>query len=354
MTLSHLFRQDVVDSPGYGVAHVENAIKLNQNESPWDLPIELKVAITEKLIKTDFNRYPLADPLVLKKKLAKTLHVMADQIALANGSNVLIQALVNATSFRNKGKVLVLDPSFAVYSMQAELFGCQVIRVPLGENFLLSHDAVIAAIKKENPTLIFIANPNAPTGNLFAKESLYKIVKAAQCLTVIDEAYYPYSNETLIDWLSEFQHLLILRTLSKAFALAGVRFGYAIADTEIIFQIEKVLLPFCLSSIACAIAGEALDHSGYVKDYTKIVLKERRKLFDELQKFKTLTAFPSDANFILFRVEDSIRVAKELKHRNVLVRDVGDGKRLKNCLRVSVGTPEENRTFLLALREVVA
>jgi histidinol-phosphate aminotransferase len=353
MTTSHLFRKDVLSAKAYVVPHVEDAVKLNQNESPWDLPIQLKVAITEKLIKTDFNRYPLAEPLQLKKKIAKHDKVLTDQIAVSNGSNVLIQAIVNATSLKPRGKVMVLDPTFVVYAHQAEVFGIPVVKVPLGENFALSHEAVIAAIRKEAPSVLFISNPNAPTGNLFAKESLYKIVKAAPCLTVIDEAYYPFSNESLVDWLADFPHLVILRTLSKAFALAGVRVGYAIGEPDVIAQIEKVMMPFCLSTIACVIAMEVLDHADFVAGYVKDVLKQRRKLFDEMQQIAGVTAFPSDTNFILFRSERAAEIVRELKTRGLLVRDVNDGNRLKDCLRVSVGTPEENQEFLKALKEIV-
>lgn len=348
-----LFRKDILAATVYSVAHVADAAKLNQNESPWDVPLSLKVAITERLIKTDFNRYPLAEPLQLKKKIAKRDNVLTDQIAIANGSNVLIQAIVNATSLKPKGKVLVIDPTFVVYAHQAATFGIPVVKVPLGENFSLSHEAVIAAIKKESPSVIFIPNPNAPTGNLFAKDSLYKIVKAANCLTVIDEAYYPFSNETLIDWLADFPHMMILRTLSKAFALAGVRVGYAIGDTEVIMQLEKALMPFCLSTISCVIAGEALDHADYVAGYVKDVLKQRRKLFDEMQQIAGVTAFPSDANFILFRSERAGEILRELKNAGILVRDVSDGGRLENCLRVSVGLPEQNEVFLSVLKTVL-
>lgn len=353
MTTAKLFRQGVLDSPGYGVAHVDGAIKLNQNESPWDLPIELKVAITEKLIKTDFNRYPLADPLVLKKKLAKHNNILTDQIILSPGSNVLIQAIINATSCRPKGKVLVLDPSFIVYQMQAELLSCSVIKVPLNPDFSLPTEAVIAAIKKENPTLIFIANPNAPTGNLFAKENIYKIVKAANCLTVIDEAYFPFCETTLIEWLNEFPHLVILRTLSKAYALAGVRLGYAMADTEVITQLEKVILPFSVANTTCLIAGEVLEHDDFVKKYVKNILVERQRLLGEMQKMTHITAFPSDANYILFRTEDAKNTTRELKERGVLVRDVSDNHLLKNCIRVSIGAPDENTKFINAMKEIL-
>lgn len=353
MTTAKLFRQGVLDSPGYSVAHIDGAIKLNQNESPWDLPLELKVAITEKLIKTDFNRYPLADPLILKKKLAKYNNLLTDQIILAPGSNVLIQAIINATSCRPKGKVLVLDPSFMVYQMQAELLSCAVVKVPLNPDFSLPTDAVIAAIRKENPTLIFIANPNAPTGNLFAKENLYKIVKAANCLTVIDEAYFPFCETTLVDWLNEFPHLLVLRTLSKAYALAGVRLGYAMADTEVITQLEKVIPSFIVSSTACLIAGEVLEHGDYVKKYVKDILAERQRIFAEMQKMTHVMAFPSDANYILFRTDNAKNTVRELKDRGILVRDVSDNHLLKNCIRVSIGTPVENTKFINALKEIL-
>lgn len=353
MTTSHLFRKDVLAATAYSVPHVDNAVKLNQNESPWDLPIPLKVAISERLIKTDFNRYPLAEPTQLKKKLAKHDNVLTDQIVVANGSNVLIQAIINATSLRPKGKVMVLDPTFVVYAHQAEIFGLPVVKVPLGENFTLSHEAVISAMRKESPSVIFIANPNAPTGNLFAKESLYKIVKAANCLTVIDEAYFPFSNETLIEWLADFPHLVILRTLSKAYALAGVRVGYAIGDPDVVSQIEKVMLPFCLSTISCVIAMEVLDQVDFVANTVKDVLKQRRKLFEEMQQIEGVTAFPSDTNFILFRSDRATEIARKLKDKDLLVRNVDDGNRLKNCLRVSVGTHEETAAFLKELKTIL-
>lgn len=329
----------------------EEGIKLNQNESPWDIPVDLKVAITEKLIKTDFNRYPLDDISQFKKILAKQNEVFADQIALANGSPVLLQALIHV--IRPKSKVLILDPSNHLYGEQVKLFGHHVVRVPLSSDFVLSAEAVLSVVKKENPSLILIANPNVPTGNLFPKETLYKIIRTTKCLTVIDETFFPFSGETLCDWLAEFPHLLILRSFSKAYALAGVRLGYLLGDADVIFQIEKVLPFYCVSKIAIVIASEVLHHDDFVDAYVSDILKERRRLFENLQLIHYVSPFPSDTNFILFRVPNSKFVFRELKKRGIFIRDVSDESRLKNCLRVTVGSPEENTEFLQAMKEIM-
>lgn len=352
MSYLNYFRKEVINSSLYKV-NPEKGIKLNQNESPWDIPTELKVQITEKIIKTDLNRYPLAEVIQLKKKIAKKNDVLADQVVISNGSNVLLQGFVNATSHKHRGKVLILDPSFGVYEHQAELFGNKVIKIPLTEKFAIPIEKVLQAIKKENPTLILIANPNAPTGNLFDRESLYRIVKAAKCITVIDEAYFPFSDETVIDWIQDFPHLFVLRTFSKAFAMAGVRLGYAIGDSEMVYQLEKALMPFSVSKLTCLVGDVILDHVDYVQDYVKKIVKERNRVFSELQKLPQIHPFPSDSNYILIRFEDSNHVFKQLLHEGVILRNVADDNLLQNCLRFSIGTPEENDRCLEVLKKIL-
>lgn len=346
-----VFRPEVEAARAYGIVKSESGIKLDQNESPWDLPVSLKVAITEKLIKTDFNRYPLEDVIEFKKQLARLNGVFADQVVMSNGSNVLIQALT--LLIKPKSKVLIMEPTFPVYRMQAELMGHKVVSVPLCGEFRLQLDLILAAIKKENPALIFIANPNAPTGNLFARERLYKITKAASCPVVIDEAYYPFSGETLVEWLSEFPHLVILRTLSKAWGLAGVRVGYAMGDADVMFQLGKVLMPFCLSRLAIAVASEVLNHPEIVAENVRRIVAERARVFESLQKIEAITPLPTDSNYVTFRSPNSTWLFRELKKRGVIVRDVADGDRLQNSLRVTIGTAEENTAFLRALRDVL-
>lgn len=346
------FRKEILETTAYQIPREkEGTIKLDQNESPWDIPTELKVRITERLIKTDFNRYAINDAIDLKKRIAKMNRVLPDQVVLSEGSNVMIQALVNAAASR--GKVLTTNPCFAVYQKQAEAFGAKFFTVDLYENFTLPVESFLNAIKTHKPNLIFIANPNAPTGNLFDRESLFRIIKAAPCLVVIDEAYYPFSNETLVDWLAEFPNLVILRTFSKAFAMAGVRLGYAIADSDITFQLEKVLMSFRIPATTCAIVDEVLSNTGYVQDYVKKILKERQRMFTQMKMIENITVFASDANFFLFRVADAGRVFKALENKNIIVRNMHNDGPLKGCLRVGVGTPEENDLFLEALKEAV-
>lgn len=349
--MDNFFRKEVLDAPLYTLS-VEKGIKLNQNESPWDLPMSLKVSIIERLVQTDFNRYPLEDPIALKKQLAKYYGVMVDQIVMANGTNVLIQALVNATSHQNK--VLLVDPTFSVYEIQAKLFGNTVIKVPLNDDFSLPVERMIRTIKQEQPSLVFIPNPNAPTGNLFDKQSLHRIISAANCLVVIDEAYYPFSHETVIEWLGEFHNLVILRTFSKAFALAGARFGFALCDSEVSHNLEKVLLPFCVSRLTCAVIEEILKKTKFMDQYVKDLNKERDRLLAQMQEIQQIKVFNSHANYILFKVENASIVFQKLLKQGVIVRNVSDDSFLKDCLRVTVGTADENKAFIKALQKVYA
>ena len=348
---SKLFRSDVQNAPGHSVTHSQDGIKLDQNESPWDIPLELKVAITEEFIKTDFNRYSLDHLIDLKKKLAKENDVLADQIAVANGASMLVQALVNLTP--EKTKVLLFYPGPKIYEEQAILMGRSVVTVNLLQDFSLSAEETIAAIKKYQPGLIFISNPNSPSGNLFAKENLYKVIRQAPCLTVIDECDYPFSGDTLCEWLTEFPHMMILRTFSRAFSMAGIRVGYALADSDVIFQLEKILLPYSLPKTSIMIARMALEHKEYVERNVKDMVKERRFLLDGLQKISYVTPFSSDTNAILFRVPNAKFVLRELKKHKIFVRDVEDENLLKNCLQVTIGLPEENMLFLKAMQEIM-
>lgn len=348
--MERYFRPEVLESTLYSVPGIEG-VKLNQNECPWDIPLDLKVRITERLIRTDWNRYPVDDLVTLQKRLADVYGVDFDQIVVSNGSNTIIQALINVIPV--KSKVLILDPSFVVYEMEARLHGNPLVKVPLSEDFELLPERTLAAIKKERPGLVLIANPNAPTGTLFDKRSLYRIIQTARCPVVIDEAYYPFTQETVIEWLADFKNLVILRTLSKAYALAGVRFGFLIAHREIASGVEKFLMTFRISSITTAIVDEVLSHPGYADEYRARILKERGRLFSRMQTMAGVQVFPSEANFLLFRVNNAGNVHKKLMEEKILVRNVDDGARLKNCLRVAVGAPEENDRFVAALKKIL-
>lgn len=352
MSTSYI-RKEVLAMPGYHVPFEEQVIKLNQNESPWDIPAAVKGKVAERFLAVPLNRYTETEPVALKKKLAQFLGVTPEHLVIANGSNVLVQAIMLATAIGRK--VMTLTPTFSVYRLESQLLANQLLEVPLNADFTLDADRVVAALKGETPQVLFIANPNAPTGNLFDREDLVRIIEAAPCPVVVDEAYFPFSEATLIDQVERLPNLIILRTFSKAFAMAGARLGYLITNPAAAAELSKVLLPFCVSAVTQIAAEVILEDAAWVKDYVDKIVGERERLYEEMAAIRGIHVFPSQANFILFKVQGEVDANKTLFHRllaqKVLVRDVSDAGALRNCLRVSVGTAEENAQFIAALKK---
>lgn len=347
-TMTKLFRDEVTSIKGYHLDE-QKGIKLNQNESPWDIPVHLKAAVVEELLKTPWNRYPLGDHTRLKKKGAKHLKVWPDNLVFANGSNVLIQAIMIAAGIGRK--VLVFDPTFSLYELQAEILGARVIRVPLEEDFSIPIDKTLKTIKTEQPSVIFIANPNAPTGNLFNPEALKKIIETSPGLVVVDEAYYPFSGVTVIDGIKQSEHLVILRTFSKAFSAAGLRFGTLVADPEVAREVQKCLLPFCMNRFTFAAASVIFDQADYVDEFCKKIVAERKRVYEEMKKISRITVYPSDSNYILFESPRPEDLFRRLIDSEVVIRQITDRRRFQFGLRVTIGSPDENDTFLAALKK---
>lgn len=344
-----LVRAEILQEQAYALKPFPEAIKLNQNELPYDLPASLKKKWLQRLSRVPLQRYPLCQPWDLQKRLAKKLGVKPEQLQFSNGSNVLIQALILMSAVR--GKVMIVEPTFTVYEVQARLLGNRVIQIPLeGDEFGFPLQRILCELKAQKPELLFIPNPNAPTGNLFPTSALLEVIRQAPGLVVVDEAYYQFSKVTLLPYLKRFPHLVLLRTFSKGFGLGGVRVGYSIASPQLSEQIAKVLLPYCLSALAEQTALFVLEHEAHFKRVIAEVLKERGRMIREMKKIKSIRCFESDANFILFKADDAQRCFQYLLKQGVLLRDVSNKFHLKNCLRVSVGRPSENDAFLRAIK----
>jgi len=248
---------------------------------------------------------------------------------------------------------LTLDPTVSLYEIEAKVLGNEVELVALGENFSFPTQAILDSIQKNPPSLIFIANPNAPTGNLFPKSEIIKVLQAAPCLVVVDEAYFQFADENFIPELSQYPNLVLLRTFSKAMGLGGVRLGYALAAPELIQEVSKVLLPYCVSGVTEAIAQTVLEHPELVEKRVMEIKIERAKIFQSLSSMDKVKVYPSQTNFLIFQVGDSQTVFEALLREKVLLRDVSHPVSLPNTLRVSVGTPEENDKFINALQRVM-
>jgi histidinol-phosphate aminotransferase len=289
---------------------------------------------------------------MVQAALREAMGIPADMgLVLGNGSDELIQMLA-MTVGGPRHKVLSLDPGFVMYRMIATFTGMGYVGVPLNAaDFSLDLPAVLDALDREQPVLTYIAYPNNPTGNLFPAEEIVQIIEAAPGLVILDEAYAPFTDASFLPRLGDWPNLLVMRTVSKM-GLAGLRLGYLAGPPEWIEQIDKVRLPYNINALTQASAALALQHRALFDAQTAAIRAERARLFSALEALDGANPYPSQANFILLRLAlgGADRVFAGLKGRGVLVKNLnGAHPLLAECLRVTVGRPEENAAFLAAL-----
>ena len=344
-----ILRMNIKKLKPYSTEKVDCKIKLDANENPFDFPIELKELILKYLFKHPFNRYPDPDASEIKGLLSKEINVDEDKITLGNGSDELIQSLTMA--FGSRGS-LSFYPSFSMYGIISTACNIKTRYISLDKKFDIGIDTTLRYIKKNQPSLIFIGYPNNPTGNSFSKDRIISIIKSSSGLVVMDEAYSEFSKKTFLSLINKYDNLVILRTFSKAYGLAGCRIGYMIASEKVVEQVNKVKLPFNLNSISQRIGIIALKYKKKCNEAVKTILSERSGLLKEMRKISAIYTFPTEANFILFRPKVlSETVFKKLLSNGILIRNVADNRLLKNCLRVTVGKPSENDAFLRVISQ---
>ena len=354
--IAHTIRQDVQSAAGYAIQPSAGLVKLDAMENPFSLPPVLQRELGERLGRAAINRYPLGKDAVAAA-LARHFDVPAGcRVIIGNGSDELIDLLSVACDVPG-AVVLAPLPGFVMYEMSARLRGLKFVGVPLGATFELDEAAMLAAIERERPALTYIAYPNNPTGNLFDERIVQKIVDAVGAqdgLVVFDEAYQPFSSRTWMGKLATHEHVLVLRTLSK-FGLAGVRMGYMAGATALIEQIEKVMPPYNVSVLNAEATLFALEHAEVFAEQAALLRTERARLAAALAALPGVTVFPSQANMLLVRVPDSKHAFEGLKARGVLVKHIaGLHPLLANCLRLTVGAPEENRLMIDALQQTLS
>ena len=346
-------REDIRKLHPYVVQPSTGMVKLDAMENPFRLPVELQRELGERLGAVALNRYPGERIEVLREALAKHSRMPEGYaLMLGNGSDELISMLAMACNLPGAA-ILAPTPGFVMYEMSAELQAMKFVGVPLQPGSLeLDEPAMLAAIEQHRPALIYIAYPNNPTGNLFDDAIIERIVQAAPGLVIIDEAYQPFASKSYIDRLTRHDHVLLMRTLSK-FGLAGVRLGYMMGRRELIEQIEKVRPPYNVSVLNCEAALFALEHEDEFARQARVLRAERQRLFDALKAMPGVHPYPSEANMILVKVPDAPRCFEGMKQRKVLVKSVARSPSplLANCLRLTVGSPEENDLMIAALRE---
>lgn len=346
-------RPEIRALSAYHVPAPGDLIKLDAMENPYTWEPELIDAWLEMLRGVSVNRYPDPSSARLKVRLREAMAVPPGaDILLGNGSDEIIQMIAMALAAPGR-VVMAPEPSFVMYRMIATFVGMDYVGVPLDAEFKLDIDATLSAIAEHQPAVIFLAYPNNPTGNLFPVEHVEAILKASPGLVVVDEAYAPFTDASFMSRLGEFDNLVVMRTVSKM-GLAGLRLGLLAGSSAWLNEFDKLRLPYNINVLTQASADFALANAEVFDRQTRAIRAERERMLIELAAIDGLTVYPSDANFILLRTPagraGAIFIA--LKAGGVLIKNVsGVGGSLSDCLRVTVGRPEENDAFLRVLRE---
>jgi histidinol-phosphate aminotransferase len=349
-----LIRPDVLAMSGYHVPPSAGLLKLDAMENPYRLPAELQRALGERLGAVAINRYPVPSYARLKALVREKLGVPdGAEVLLGNGSDELI-AMMSVATARPGACVLAPTPSFVMYEVSARLAGCGFVPVPLAADLSLDVDAMLAAIAHHRPAIVWIAHPNNPTGNCFERAAIERILAAAPGLVVLDEAYQPFALDSWMDALPRHDNLVVMRTVSKL-GLAGIRLGYMAASPRWIAEFDKVRPPYNVSVLDEAAAEFALERLDVLEAQAARLRADRDALSAALAALPGVAVFPSRANFVLVRVPDGPKTAAGMRERGVLIKDVGRmSPLLADCLRLTVGTPDENAAMLGALSASLA
>lgn len=354
--IDNLIRPDVRALAAYHVPDSTGFVKLDAMENPYTLPEHLRAELGQRLAAVAMNRYPVPSYSSLKAKICSKLGVPAGyEVVLGNGSDELI-SMVSVACAKPGAKVLAPVPGFVMYAMSAQFAGLEFVGVPLKADCTLDKAAMLAAIARHKPAITYLAYPNNPTGNLFDADAMVEIIRAVgdQGVVIVDEAYQPFAQASFMPRLAEFDNLVVMRTVSKL-GLAGIRLGYMAASSALLAEFEKVRPPYNINVLTQTAAEFVLEHADILDAQAALLREERTKLAAALAALPGVAVFPSAANFLLIRLQGednrADQVFANLTQRKILVKNVGKMHAiLKNCLRITVSTSQENALFLDALK----
>ena len=347
-------RPEIRELSAYQVPDARGLIKLDAMENPYGLPSELQREWQRGLSSVAINRYPDPTASALHDCLTEVMQVpQGRSILLGNGSDELIQMLALSVAARDRC-ILSFEPGFVMYSMIARYTGMTYVGVPLAADFSLDLDLVRAAIERHQPALIFVAYPNNPTGNLFDAAAIEEIIRMAPGLVVVDEAYHPFAQTSFMPRLKDYEQLLVMRTVSKM-GLAGLRLGVLCGAPALITEVDKVRLPYNINVLTQYTAEFVLAHADFLVGQAEMIRADRDALLRQMASISQVEVFPSQANFILFRLKhgDATEVFDKLRADGILIKNMDRPGPLASCLRVTVGRPDENRLFIRALENAL-
>lgn len=337
----------------YDAKEVQAEVVLASNENPRNMPAELMARLAERMKNFNFNRYPDPTAPRLRALIAEANGVDPDNVLVGNGGDELLFLMLLA--WGGPGRTLLdMPPTFAMYGIDAEVTGTKVISIPRTDTFDVDQEAVLSRVAEGDVDIIIIANPNNPTGNLTDQSFLGDLLEATDALVCVDEAYFEFSRSTMRPYLDRHKNLVILRTFSKAFSLAALRVGYVLAHPDVIKHLMRVRQPYSVNAFS-QWAAQIVYRERMVFEATIYELIEQRQhVYSSLSMMHDVEVFPSEANYIMFRVPNASAVWRDLLHQHsVLIRDLSRNDGLYDCLRVTIGTAQENERFLTALDSVM-
>jgi histidinol-phosphate aminotransferase len=358
MKIKKLVQKEVIDLSCYEVKTIlerktdEKIVKMNLNEN-FAMPSEaVKKLLLDACRSIDVRAYPPPRGSLAVKAISDFLGFSKSEVSVANGADEIMDLLMKVF-VRRGSKVMVVEPTFPMYTFFAKLYGGKKVTVMLKKDFSLNVDAILKKADKET-RLLFVCSPNNPTGNQFRESDIKRLLEEFKGVVVVDEAYADFAAGSVINWIRDYDNLAVLRSFSKAFGLAGLRLGYLVSSKHIVKYVQRVVGPFNVNSVTQQAIVLALQNWSYFKEKINLVVNEREWLMKNLQQIDGVSPYPSDANFILFKVTKtnltSAVVTERMENRNVLVKDRGHLPLLENCIRVTVGTRNMNETFVSALK----
>ena len=352
--IANTIRPEIRADASYHVPDTAGYIKLDAMETPYPLPLHMRAELGRRLADAVLNRYPVPTYASLKHKLIARMGVPKGyDVVLGNGSDECISMVVTAVAGRDRRAVIMAPvPAFVMFARTAMLLGADFVGVPLRADLALDKAAMLAAIAKHKPAVLFLAYPNNPTGNLYDETDMVEIIKAMgeTGIVVVDEAYGPFARTSFMHRLPEFENMVVMRTVSKL-GLAGIRLGYMSAAPQLLEQFEKVRPPYNVNVLTQLAAEFALDHIDVLNEQANLIIAARAQLSAALAALPGVTVYPSAANFLLVRVPDAINACAKLEANKIMVKNVSRmHEMLANCIRVTVSTPEENSAFLDAFK----
>jgi histidinol-phosphate aminotransferase len=347
-------RDDLRALPPYRAPQVDAPVRLNTNESPWPPPEGMIKELAERVSRLALNRYPDREARALREGLGARFAWPGDGVWVANGSNEVIQTLLLA--FGGPGRrVLLFQPTYAMHDHIARVTGTEVSERRAAEPWILDPEQVARAVGIDEPAVTFICSPNNPTGTAQTLDVVRAALDARRGLVVVDEAYGEFGGESSTTMLGRHDRLAVVRSFSKSWRLAGARIGYLLAHPWLIEAIQVARLPYHLSALTQACGEVAVRHAGATLSAVEEIVAERDRLAKEMQRVRNVEVFPSAANFLLFRTPlEGAKLWRSLADRGVLIRDFSTMPGLERCLRVTVGSSEQNAAFVEALRGVLA